>query len=129
METAGHFYTISALIAVVVGAVHSILGEWKVLRPLYENRGASAALSIAGARRVIRAVWHMPSLIWAATGIVTYGFVYHDTQPPGFFVIYASIIYLIGAIGNAWSLRKLHVGSLLLTLAAGTLLYGKFVLS
>lgn len=126
METADLALTVSAIAAVIVAAAHSFLGELKILRPLYENRGASSALSIAGARRVVRAVWHMPSFIWAATGIVTYGFVYHGTTPPGFFVIYACFVYLVGAIGNAWSLRKIHIGSLLLALAAAALLYGKY---
>ena len=118
---------VSAGTAVLVAVVHSILGEAKVLRPLYENKGASAALSIAGARRVVRAVWHMPSIIWAMTGLATLWFAYEGTTPPAFFAIYGAGVYLVGAIGNAWSLRKLHPGSLLLVVAAGALLYGAFV--
>lgn len=115
---------ISAAAAVLAGLGHSILGEWKVLRPLYEERTASAVLAIAGIRRLLRVIWHMPSFVWIATGVLTYGFVRHGATPPAWFVVYASVIYGAGAIGNFWGLRRFHLGSIVLTIAAVALIVG-----
>lgn len=115
---------VSAIAAVVVGFGHSLLGEWKVLRPLYRERTASAVIAIAGMRRLLRVIWHMPSFVWALTGVFTYGFVHHGTTPPTWFVIYAAMIYGAGALGNFWGVRKIHIGNVLLTVAAVALVIG-----
>lgn len=117
---------ISAIAAGLAAISHSFAGERRVLHPLFENRGASAALSISGSRRLIRAVWHMPSIIWVLTGLVTYGFVYHGTTPPGFFAIYGALLYGLCALIKGWALRSIHLGPLLLLLAGAALIYARF---
>ena len=117
---------VSAVAALVAAIGHSFLGERKVLRSLFENRAASSALAISGSRRLIRGVWHLPSIIWVLTGLATYGFVYHGTTPPAFFAVYGALIYGFSALINFWSLRRFHLGALVLLVAAGALIFARF---
>ncbi len=109
---------VSTLAALASAAGHSWLGETKILRPLYSERINEGVLKPVATRRVLRAVFHLPSVIWAATGILTFGFTWHGTTPPLWFVIYGVTIYGLSAIGNFWGLRRIHIGNILLTLAA-----------
>ncbi len=114
----------STLAAVATAVGHSWLGETKILRPLYAERSDDGVLKPIATRRVLRAVFHMPSMMWASTGILTFGFVWHGTTPPVWFVIYGAAVYGISAVGNFWGLRRPHIGNILLTVAAATLVIG-----
>ena len=115
---------LSTLAALVSAAGHSWLGETKILRPLYGERKDGGVLKPAATRRVLRAVFHLPSIIWAATGILTFGFVWHGTTPPVWFVIYGVVVYGTSALGNLWGLRRIHIGNIALTAAALFLVVG-----
>ena len=114
----------STVAALASAAGHSWLGETKILRPLYGERTNEGILKPAATRRTLRAVFHLPSVMWAATGILTFGFTWHGTTPPLWFVIYGVAIYGLSAIGNFWGLRRIHIGNILLTLAAVFLVAG-----
>lgn len=114
----------STLAALGTAIGHSWLGETKILRPLYGERINEGVLKSAATRRTLRAVFHLPSVMWGATGILTFGFTWHGTTPPLWFVIYGAVIYGVSAIGNLWGLRRIHIGNILLTLAAIFLVAG-----
>lgn len=115
---------ISVLAAFGTAIGHSMLGETRILGPLYADHAGAGVLKPAATRRVLRAVFHLPSVIWVLTGILTFGFVWHDTTPPLWFVIYGAALYGFSAAGNFWGLRRLHLGSVLLTVAAIFLVIG-----
>jgi hypothetical protein len=57
---------VAALLIVATGAVHSLLGEQRILRPI----AASQALaSIPAAGRAIRFTWHLTTLLMALTAV------------------------------------------------------------
>jgi len=114
----------STLAALGTAIGHSWLGETKILRPLYHERTNEGVLKSAATRRILRAVFHLPTVAWALTGILTFGFVWHGTTPPLWFVIYGATLYGLSAIGNFWGLRRLFIGNILLTLAAVLLVVG-----
>ncbi len=115
---------ISSLAGVATAFGHSWLGETMILRPLYRERKDQGVLAPAATRRILRAVFHLPSLAWALTAIMTFGFVYHGTTPPIFFTVYGAALYGLSAMGNLWGLRRVHVGNVLLTIAAVALVVG-----
>ena len=116
------FLSMLAAFGTAIG--HSRLGETKILGPLYAENAQTGVLKSLATRRVLRAVFHLPSVIWVLTGILTFGFVWHGTTPPMWFVIYGAAVYGLSAAGNFWGLRRLHLGSVLLALAAVLLVIG-----
>lgn len=123
---------LSGLLGVASAAGHSWLSERYVLRPLLAESD-SRVLASPAMRRLMRAVWHLPSASWALTGVLTYGFVHHgmvndltasQSAPPVWFVVYGALVYGLPAAANAWALRKVHPGNVLLSLAAALLIVG-----
>ena len=112
---------------------HAYLGERLVLRPMFKARGDNRVLSVEATRRVIRWVWHLPSIAWAQVAAVTIWFVLlapplyaGPTTGAGFAALtWLGVgIYLSGALANLWAMRKPHVGNILLTVAAAGLALG-----
>ena len=93
---------LSTMAALGSAAGHSWLGETKILRRLYAERPGEGVLKPAATRRTLRAVFHLPSVMWALTGILTFGFVWHGTTPPVWFVIYGGAVFGFSALGNFW---------------------------
>jgi len=117
---------LSSLAGIATAFGHSFLGEKKLLGPLYHESCAGGVLASSATRRTLRAVFHLPSITWLLTGVLTFGFVYHNTTPPIWFAIYGIALYGFSAVGNFWGLRRLHVGNILLTIAALGLAVGTF---
>ena len=115
---------ISSLAGIATALGHSFLGEKKILGPLYLEQKDQGVLAPSATRRTLRAVFHLPSVVWFLTGVLTFGFVYHGTKPPIWFVIYGAALYGLSAAGNFWGLRRPHVGNILLTIAAVGLAVG-----
>ena len=97
---------LSTFSALAAALGHSWLGETKMLRPLYLERADEGVLKPVATRRVLRAVFHLPSIVWALTGILIFGFVWHGTTPPVWFVVYGAALYGLSAAGNFWGLRR-----------------------
>ena len=118
------FLLISVVSGLGTAIGHSVLGEQRILRPLYAERSAEGVLEPIATRRILRAVFHLPSFFWVLTALLTFGFVWHGTTPPSWFVVYGAVLYGGSAIGNFWGLRRLHVGNVLLSAAAISLVAG-----
>ena len=114
----------STLAALGTAVGHSWIGEAKILRPLYAEPRQGGVLEKPDMRRILRAVFHLPSLAWALTGILTFGFVWHGTTPPIWFMVFGAALYGFSAIANFWGLRRLFIGNILLTIAAVSLVAG-----
>lgn len=111
-------FLISGAAGIFVAVAHAIVGEKRILRPLYAENHESGVLEPVATRRVLRAVFHLPTLAWAMTGATTLGFLAIEQSPPAFFAAYASVLYGLSAIGNFWGLQRFHVGNVLLAIAA-----------
>lgn len=106
---------------------HSYLSERNVLAPLLATRGANKALADVSTRRLMRYLWHLPSLIWAqiATATVWIALVAPAEQGVRGMLAYFGVgIYAVSAALNALGLRQPHIGNVLLGTAAITLWFG-----
>lgn len=118
----------SALLGFGSALGHAYLGERYVLRPLLKTPGDNGVLNTPSSRNLLRWVWHLPSLAWAQIAAATF---WLALAPNAFgaagqaLLVYFGVgIYVTGAILNAWSMRGLHLGNILLSLAALTLWFG-----
>lgn len=120
---------------------HSVLSEKILLAPLFRHRGDNPALAVAPSRRIVRRVFHLPSLVWAQTAAATAWFAagapgsgrlaaedwangdWANAALPAF-AIFGAAIYLTAATANAEGLRRVHIGNVLLTIAGAALLAG-----
>ena len=103
---------------------HSYLGERYVLRPMFAARGDNRVLGVASMRRVTRWVWHLPSFAWAQVALATLWLTLAAPAELRMFSYFGAAIYLTAALANLWAMRAPHVGNILLTIAAATLLLG-----
>jgi len=118
------FLIASALAGLGSAIGHSYLGERYVLRPMYAARGDNRTLAVASMRRVIRWVWHLPSFAWAQIALTTIWLTAQNEVSLPWFASFGAGIYLTSAAANLYALRSLHVGNILLTLAALGLIAG-----
>lgn len=103
----------AAVIAVLTGAAHSAIGERAIFKALREEKETVLGPRI---KAVLRAVWHMPSITWAALGIGVA--VARLTGGDPLLSLIAAVIFIASGIGNMTALRKAHFGGLLLFTAA-----------
>jgi hypothetical protein len=104
----------AAILAVIVAIAHSVLSERVILVPLF-HEPVSDVLQSRAMRNITRAVFHMPSIAWAALGV---GVLLNRIQGgPDLIAYVAMIVFTASAIGNLIALRRLHPGGLLLLLA------------
>lgn len=105
---------LAATLAVVVAVAHSILSERVILVPLFREP-ARGVLRAPAMRNITRALFHMPSVAWAALGV---GVLLNRVQGgPDLIAYVAMIVFASSAIGNLVALRRPHPGGLLLLLA------------
>lgn len=116
------FYLVSATLAFFAAAAHSYLGERYVLAPLFAARPQPVVLAAAPIRRVIRAVWHLPSMTWAVLAALVLR-ASAATLDPAMAATTALILFLSG-LGNLLALRRVHVGWLVLFSSAVCLVLG-----
>lgn len=106
----------AAVLGVVVAIAHSTIGERRIFRPLMleDQRGALAGPI---AQPIMRAVWHLPSLVWATLGIAV---LVARLQGGDIFVtVIAAFIFAASGVANLTALRMPHFGGLLLLALAG----------
>lgn len=103
-----------ATLSLLTAAGHSWLGEARIFGSLYAQPLAGILQSRA-MRDVIRVVFHLPSIMWAALGIAI---LINGTAPNAPLYGAAIAIFAASGIGNLVSLRMPHPGGLMLLAAA-----------
>ncbi|MEH6662644.1 MAG: hypothetical protein V7679_13420 [Parasphingorhabdus sp.] len=106
---------IVALLGVVVAIAHSVIGERVILGPLYREP-TKGLLAGRAMRDIIRAVFHIPSLAWAALGIAV--LLNRLQAGSDLLPIVAAIIFALSGIGNLAALRRPHPGGIILLVMA-----------
>lgn len=61
---------LAAILSIVLGVLHSVLGERILLRPLIATVPAPAAIGSHHRRQVMRLAWHATSITWIGIGLV-----------------------------------------------------------
>ncbi|MEM8918181.1 MAG: hypothetical protein AAGE37_04905 [Pseudomonadota bacterium] len=110
---------LAAVLGLIVGIAHSVLGERVLLGPLYREP-STGVLASRSSRDIIRAVFHIPTIAWSALGIAV---LINRMQDGGDLLpLTAAIIFGISGVGNLAALRRPHPGGLiLLAMAAAAL--------
>ncbi|MEE2692207.1 MAG: hypothetical protein VX640_11780 [Pseudomonadota bacterium] len=95
---------------------HAWLGERFILRPLYAE-GTSTILKNPRTRDLVRAVWHIPSAAWGILGgLLIYASMTATSAP--LLICAAAGVFLVSGLANFAALRRLHIGAVVLALAA-----------
>ncbi|WP_447763036.1 hypothetical protein [Sphingopyxis panaciterrae] len=103
-----------AIMALVVAVAHSLLSERVILVPLFQE-DSRGMMRTSAMRNITRAVFHMPSLAWAALGI---GVLFNRLQQgPDLIAYVAMFVFFTSAAGNLLALRRPHPGGVILLLA------------
>ena len=110
----------SALVAVFAAVMHSYLGERYVLRPIFApGRRAGLLEESAGTRRMIRAVWHLPSFAWAAAAVAVVGLAMYPASELGIAgFVWVALVLAGSGLANALASRGRHFGWAVLGLSA-----------
>jgi len=107
---------------------HSYLSERFVLRPLYARSAGNRILEDPIQRRLMYAMWHLPSIAWSLVAAATLWLALSpaafDTTARTLLVYFGVGIYMPAALWNAIAFRGPHIGNILLTIASLTLWFG-----
>lgn len=118
--------SVSAIAGFGAAIGHSYLGERFVLRPLFAS--PQGVLKVASTRRITRWVWHLPSFAWAQVATATLWLALSpeafDANAKALLAYFGIGIYATAAFFNALGMRGLHIGNVLLAIAALTLWFG-----
>lgn len=102
---------LAAALTVVVGVLHSWLGERLLIGPLLAAPTSDGPLARGLLRRVLRNAWHITSFAWAGMGLVLASLAFAPLDPQG-----RRVAVIIGAlfVGHALFVfatsRGRHVG-------------------
>lgn len=115
---------VSGALGSFAAIAHAFLSEKVLLGPLYAE-GASRILQNPRTRDIIRAVFYIPSATWL---ILAAALFYTSRAPePDPLVIYiAAAVYLVSGLANFAALRRVHLGSVVLTAAAALAFAGLY---
>jgi len=107
---------------------HSYLSERFILRPLFAVTNGNRILENPVNRRLMYAMWHLPSLMWCLVAAATLWLALAPQTfdaPAHTLLLYFGIgIYMPAALWNLIAFRGPHVGNILLTIATLTLWFG-----
>ena len=121
------FLTISALAGLGSAFGHSYLSERFILKPMYAARGDNRVLADGASWRVTVAMFHLVSLAWVAIASATLWLMLNPQREAlVLLTVFGGAFCFLSALGNLWSLRRPHVGNILLTIAAASLIAGAF---
>jgi hypothetical protein len=104
-----------AILAIATAFGHSLLGERKILLPLFAEP-RSGLLASRAMRDVLRVIMHLPSMTWVVLGIAVLAARMDGGNPP--LSLVAALIFAGSGIGNLAALRRAHFGGLMLLSAA-----------
>ena len=121
---------VSAIAGFASAIGHSYLSERYILRPLLERGGGGRVLEIATNRRLMRALWHLPSIVWAQIALATMWLLLSpdsfDVNGKAVLAYFGVVIYALSAAINLACIQRPHVGNILLGIAALTLWFGLY---
>lgn len=107
---------------------HSYLSERFVLRPLFAATNGNHILESPINRRLMYAMWHLPSIAWTLVAAATLRLALAphalDASAATMLLYFGLGTYLPAALWNALAFRGPHVGNILLTVASLTLWFG-----
>lgn len=101
----------AALLTALIGLVHSILGEIKILRPLLAEENRNGILKSAFVRGVLRFAWHITTVAWFGFAAILAAMALTTTDEQGTVVmgivaltfLVSGTVALVASRGRHWS--------------------------
>jgi hypothetical protein len=119
---------VSAIAGLGSAIGHSYLSERYILRALFAATNGNRILENPVNRRLMYAMWHLPSIAWSLVAAATLWLYFEpqafDATARILLVGFGFGIYMPAALWNAIAFRRPHVGNILLTIASLALLFG-----
>ena len=103
-----------ALVAVAVGllvltaAIHSLLGERRLITPLMRER--KGVLASAQARFLLRLTWHLVSILWLALAVILAAAVWRPETVTRVALAATGGLFLVSGLVDAVATRFRHIG-------------------
>jgi hypothetical protein len=104
----------SALLLIVTGMVHSLLGENRLITPLLSRRDGILASNFA--RFLLRFAWHLTSVSWAVVALILVQSVHHAATVRWWAAGSTGAAFTVVALVDLVGSRGRHVGWPLLSL-------------
>ena len=114
---------LSCAVAMLCAVVHSYIGERTLVSSLTSRPPQVGVLQSLTWRRLVRAVWHLPSVFWALMSLMTLVLNQQSSVEvtPLYFVM---AVYVFSGVGNFIATRGKHFRWTILLLAAALLWLG-----
>lgn len=111
-------YILAGLLAFATTAGHSWLGEKFVIGPLLASQPPPPVLKATINRRLVRYVWHLPSIIWAVLGIYILWAAFAGGLGKST-ALALGAVFIVSGLANMAATRRFHFGwALLFSIAA-----------
>jgi hypothetical protein len=107
------FFVASAALLILTAIVHSVLGERRLLKPLYQQTSGILASSLA--RFILRFAWHLTSLSWLVLAIILLSFQFQPAHAMSIALIATGVAFTAAGLFDAYGSRGRHIGWPLLT--------------
>lgn len=109
-----------ALLLVLTGIVHSLLGERRLIGPLLARNDGILAVPLA--RFLIRYVWHLTSLVWVVLAAILLSIAFSPGNTARVALFATGIVFTLAGLIDAVGTRGRHVGWPFLTMIGLTAL-------
>lgn len=116
---------LAAALIVTTLAIHSILGERRLIGPMLADR--SGVLANALARAVVRFAWHLTSAIGLIVAISLVAVALHPTSVSAVLTLATAVVFITAGLIDAIASRGRHVGWPLLVLIGLAALLAAFL--
>ena len=113
----------AALIA-ITAAIHSVLGEQKLIAPLLSSEATIMQSGYAG--QLTRFAWHWTTLLWLCVAAVLAFAAYGNVDAP-YLVLGIGIIHVGAGLADAVLTRGRHIGWPLITIVGVLTIVAHFV--
>lgn len=98
----------AAGLLVLTAAIHSLLGETRLIAPLMQRR--TGVLASAQARFLLRMTWHLASALWLALAVILLAAVWRPDAVARVALGVTGGLFLVCGLVDAVATRLRHIG-------------------
>ncbi len=116
----------AAALCAITALIHSVLGEQKLLAPLFASD--APIMQSPHARNLTRFAWHWTTLLWFSVAAVLVLSAYGDVDAP-WLILGIGAIHLVAGVADAIMTKGQHIGWPLITLIGALTLLAYYITS
>lgn len=103
------YFVAAALLIIILGAIHSILGEKLIINPVLKLDLPHILGSDFITKRTLRFAWHLTTIIWWASAIILFYLAFHTIDPITEIIVKIfSVAYLFSGLVSLVIARGKH---------------------